>query len=119
MEAYSLILASPEVFLVHGSKLLLCIIHNGSCAFTKRLAYIIINKTHLIWGWRSFKNKYADLRILRYYYLKVPLIALSTILTPHILEYICKLLHIYNFIYMYKRPIDYPNIMQIIANIKK
>lgn len=43
---------------------------------------------------------------------------LSTILSPYVLEYFCKSLNMYNFICLYKKPIDCPNIIQIVAKIK-
>lgn len=105
-EVYSVVLASPEVFLVYGSMFLLCIICNRLCAFTKRLACIAIDKAHLIWGWRSFQKEYTGLEILRHCYPKVLLMALSATLIPNVLEYIHKLLHRRNSVCLYKMPID-------------
>lgn len=111
------ILISSKIFL-YTSIFLLYIIRNKICIFTKKLAYIVIDKAYLVWRTRSFRKNYVDLGILYYYYSKVLLIALSTILTFNTLEYIYKSLNIHDIICLYKRPIDHPNIMQIIAKIK-
>lgn len=46
--AYSVVLASPEILLVHGSVFLLRVVRNRTCAFIKRLACIAIDEAHLV-----------------------------------------------------------------------
>ena len=115
---YSVVLASPEILLVHGSVFLLRVVRNRTCAFTKRLACIAIDEAHLVWGWRTFRKDYAGLSTLRHCYPKVPLMALSATLTPNVLEYIRKSLNMRDSVRLYKRPMDRPNIMQMVAKIK-
>lgn len=73
---------------------------NKTCIFTKKLAYIAIDKVYLVWKTRFFHRNYADLGILCHYYLKVSQIVLSTILTFNILKYIYKSLNICDTIYL-------------------
>ncbi len=103
---------------MYGSVFLLCVVHNRTCAFTKRLACIAIDEVHLVWGWKSFCKDYIDLGTLRHYYPKVPLMALFARLSSNVLEYVCKSLNICDFVCLYKRPMDRPNIIQIVAKIK-
>lgn len=87
--------------------------------FFQRLACIIIDKANLIWGWKIFQKHYTELKILRYYFPTVLMIALSTILLPNVLSYIEESLHLYTLSRLYKYPLDCPNITQMINNTTK
>lgn len=55
---------------------------------------------------------------MRHYYPKVLLIALPATLSPNMLENVRKSLNMRDFVYLYKKPMDCPNIIQMIAKIK-
>lgn len=108
---YLIILALLETLFVHELVFLQYVVCNRTCAFTRRLFYIAINKMHLVWRWKSFGKNYISLNILCYCYFKGLLIVLSTTLNPNVLKYIRKSLNICDFVCLYKRLINCPNII--------
>ncbi len=65
---YSVILASPEILLSHGSTFWLQTIRDRSNAFCRRLVCIAIDEAHLLWGWREFQKEYANVGRLRAFF---------------------------------------------------
>lgn len=80
---------------------------------------IVIDETYLIWYWKTFWKKYAELGTLKHYFLKVPIIALFATFAPKVLSYIRKSLYLHTLTRLYKQPLDYPNITQMIKSITK
>lgn len=62
---------------------------------------------------------YMKLELLRYYFLKVPIIALFTILFPNILDYIRKSLYLYTTTCFYKQLLDCFKITQMVNTITR
>lgn len=77
----------------------------------------MVDKAYLIWSWRTFQKKYAKLRTLRHCFLKVLIIALSTIFVPNIPGYIRKFFYLHTLTHFYKQPLDRPNITQMVNSI--
>ncbi len=121
MEAgdFFVILASPEILLQYASVFFLRTVRNRSSPFTKRLACIAIDEAHLVWGWRTFRKEYAALGTLRHCFPKVPIMALSTTITPNVLGYIGELFHLYAPTLLYKQSLNCPNITQMVTHISK
>lgn len=117
--AYSIVLAFPEVLLQYTSIFILYTVWDRSSAFTKRLAYIAIDEVHLIWGWKTFRKKYAELATLRHCFSKVLIMAFSTTLMPNVLGYIGEFLHLHTPTCLYKQPLNHPNITQMVNGITK
>ena len=105
---YSIVLASPKVFLQYVSVFMLRTVREKSSVFTKRLACIAVDEAHLIWGWRIFRKEYAKLGTLRHYFLKVSMMALSATLAPNIFGYIRESLYLHTPTRLYKQPLDRP-----------
>ena len=96
---------------------LFCTVWNRGSAFTKWLACIAVDEAHLVWGWRTFRNEYAALGVLRHCFPKAPMMALSATITPNDLGYIGQSLHLCSQTCLYKQSLNRSNITQIITNI--
>lgn len=98
---------------------MLSIIWDRFNIFIKKLACIVVNKAHLIWVWKTFRKKYAKLKMLRHFFPKVSIMAVSIILTLNILGYIEEFLHLHFSTCLYRQPLDHPNTTLIVNNITK
>ncbi len=116
---FSVILASPEILLQYASVFLFRTVCNRSSLFTKRLACIAIDEAHLVWRWRIFRKEYAALGTLRHCFPKVPIMALFATITPNVLGYIRKSLHLHRPTLLYKSLLNRPNITQMVTHILK
>lgn len=116
-DVYSVVLASPEIFFQPTSMFWLSIMSERSNAFCRRLACIAVNEAHLMWGWRKFCKEFSNVGILQSVFLKVPIMAVSAIMTPNTLEYVRKTLNLKTLVRLYRRPLDRPNITYTVAPI--
>lgn len=116
---YSVILASPEILLPHGSPFWLQIMNDRLSAFNRRIACFVIDDAHLMWGWRDFRKQYGNLDKLRTYFPRVPIMAVSATITRNVLEYIRVTLHLHTPVHLYQRSLDRPNITYMVQEIKR
>lgn len=108
---YSMILASPKMVLELQSWFWSSTIRAISSTFCQRLAYIAVDKAHLIWDWREFRKEYNNIGRLRTVLLSMLIMALSVILTNNNVEYVRKSLDLRSSVQLCKRPLDSPNII--------
>lgn len=116
---YSVVLAFPEILLVHGSHLWLQTIKNRSNEFCRRLACIAVDEAHLLWGWRQFRKEYLNVGKLRIFFPEVPVVALLATITQNVLEYFHSALKLRRPTNLYKRTLDRPNITYIVQEIRQ
>ncbi len=70
-----------------------------------------------MWSWREFCKKISNVGILLSVFPKVPIMAVSVIITPNILECIRKMLNLKTPVRLYQRPLNRPNITYTVAPI--
>ena len=116
---YLVILTSPKILLPYEFPFWLQIVNNRLSVFNRQIACFIINKAHLMWGWREFKKQYNNLDKLWIYFPRVPILVVLTMITQNVLEYIRKTLHLYTLVHLYKRILDWPNITYMVQEVKK
>ena len=88
-----------------------------SNVFYCQLACIAVDEAHLICGWREFCKELGNVGILRSIFPKVPIIAISVMMTPNTLEYVKKTLNLKTPVRLYQKLLDHPNITYIVALI--
>lgn len=87
--------------------------------FCQQIACIVVDKKHLIWEWKQFQKKYEIINHLKDLFSKVVMLALSGMVTPNVLDYISTWLKLWLSIQLYKKLFNYPNLIYIIAKIRK
>lgn len=92
---------------------------NQTNKFYQQFSYIVIDKAHIIWSWKTFRRKYDMIRYLIEKFPKVPTITLLAIVIPNALEYICKLLQFWAPSWLYKESLYQPNTTYFIVQIIK
>jgi superfamily II DNA helicase RecQ len=60
-----MILASPEVLLRDGSHFWLKTSRNKNNPFCMRLKAVVVDESHLVWGWKEFRKDYLNIGGLR------------------------------------------------------
>lgn len=116
---YNIILALPKVLLEPQSWFWQNIIKNKNSKFQYYLYCIAINKIYIIWEWRDFWKEYQILGYLKDIFPTIPIVFLSIMIIPNILEYIWILLKLFLLFWIYKRLLHYPNLTYIKSLICK
>lgn len=106
-----MILASLEILLSHGSPF-------WPNIFCRHLAYIAIDKSHLLWGWQEFRKEYTNIGKLHTFFSDISIMVLSATIIYNVLEYIYESLHLRTPVYVYKQTLDWPNITYMVKQIK-
>lgn len=87
--------------------------------FCQRLACIVIDEAHLVWGWRDFRKDYRLIGHLKDSFPHVPAMVLSAVVTPTVLEYICTSLKLTSPTRIYTEFLDHPNLTYVVAEVTK
>ena len=98
---YLVVLALPEILFQPTPMFWLNIMKERSNVFCCWLAYITIDETYLIWGWRNFCKKFSNIRIFRLVFPKILIIAVSVTMTPNTLKYVRKTLNLKTPVHLY------------------
>lgn len=115
---YNVILALPEIILVSQSWFWKKTVRVRDNNFIRRLHCIAIDETHVIWGWRNFREEYRMLGHLKDVYPTVPTLILSATVTPNIPDYIRVSLKLSPPSRIYRQPLDWPNLKYIVSPIR-
>lgn len=116
---YNIVLVSPEVLLANWSWFWQKMVRAQEGVFTKQLYCIVIDKTHLIWGWQEFQNEYQNLGYLKDIFHMLPTLILSVTVTSSIFKYIQVFLKISGPSRIHKEPFDRPNFTYMMTPIWK
>lgn len=114
---FHLILASPEVLPHDRSYFWETILRNRNSPFCSRLFAIIVDECHLVWGWWEFRKDYLGLGILRTYFPRITMVAMSATITPNVLKFVAKTIGLRPGFCLYKQSIDRGNICQFVSPI--
>lgn len=111
---YFVILTSFKILLKSSLVFWLQIVQQRRSMFSCRLAYIAIDKAHLIWGWQTFQKDYRNIGNLKAVFPDISIIALSATIMRNVLEHIRKSLKLRPIVHLYKKTLDRPNIIYIV-----
>ena len=116
---YSVIFTSLKTVFTPQSHFMKHTIGRNGNEFCRCLAYIVVDETHLIWGWREFRKDYQHISLLRSSFPNVLNVDLSTTMRNNVLDYIHASLNLRLLVKLYKQSLDCPNITYGIAEIEK
>lgn len=116
---YNVILAFLKALLGPRFRFWLKTIRNLENPFCRQLRCISIDKTHLIWGWRHFREEYQMIGHLKDVFSAIPTLMLSATVTPNVFEYMRVSLKLPAPSRIYRQPLDRPNLTYTVAPIRK
>lgn len=90
----------------------------GKTPFTEGVSLIVVDEAHLIRDWRRFRPFYRNLDVLRAKWSKVPILACSGTMPPHVLDYIWVTLKMRRLTCFCDLESDRPSITLISAPLK-
>jgi superfamily II DNA helicase RecQ len=113
---FELVFVSPEWCVPHNTKFQAL---TGSATFRKRIGGIVVDEAHLVHGWRTFRPRYQHLGLLRSFFPKAPILAVSATMTPYVRRFIHHSLAMNDATRFIHRTIDRPNIFLAAIPITK